>query len=150
MFMQEMRQTRPISANKRNPEVQVRCALPRAEKEKYKVMKKEIKMADRNKLVEEHNSVEAEVDTWLRFLPGDKTRVHLIDVLSISKVRVIPEKEIKILQKFLSRDNLDLVHFKPDMVFVGLEAIARNSQDNSLCRCRVTNIHDGMTKVCLL
>jgi len=156
LFMQEMRQTRSGWANKGNQELQVLCdplwrALPRAEKEKYKMMKKEFKMADRNKLVEERQAEEArkkpKPDAWLKFFSGDKTRVYLMDVLSISKVRVSPEKEIKKMQKFLSKDDLDLVHFNPDMVFVGLEAIARYSEDNSLYRCRVVDIQDDIAKV---
>ena len=159
LFMQEMRQTRPGWANKGNHELQVLCdplwrSLPRAEKEKYKMMKKEFKIADRNKLVEERQAEEAKKkprpDAWLKFFPGDKTRVYLMDVLSISKVRVSPEKEVKKMQKFLSREDLDLVHFNPDMVFVGLEAIARYSEDNSLYRCRVIDIQDDMAKVILL
>ena len=159
LFMQEMRQTRPGWANKGNHELQVLCdplwrALPRAEKEKYKMMKKEFKMADRNKLVEERQAEEArkkpKPDAWLKFFSGDKTRVYLMDVLSITKVRVSPEKEIKKMQKFLSKDDLDLVHFNPDMVFVGLEAIARYSEDNSLYRCRVVDIQDDIAKVSFL
>ena len=39
------------------------------------------------------------------------------------------------MQKFLAKDDFDLVQINPDMVFVGLEAIARYSEDNSLYRC---------------
>ena len=156
LFMQEMRQTRPGWANKGNHELQVLCdplwrALAREEKDKYKMMKKDFKMADRMKLIEERKAEEAKMkprsDAWLKFFSGDKTRVYVMDVLSISKVRVSPEKEIKKMQKFLSQDDLELVQFNPDMVFVGLEAIARYSEDNSLYRCRVTDIQEDTAKV---
>ena len=156
LFMHEMRQTRPGWANKGNHELQVLCdplwrALAREEKDKYKMMKKDLKMADRMKLIEERKAEEAKMkprsDAWLKFFSGDKTRVYVMDVLSISKVRVSPEKEIKKMQKFLSQDDLELVQFNPDMVFVGLEAIARYSEDNSLYRCRVTDIQEDTAKV---
>ena len=86
-------------------------------------------------------------DAWLKFFSGVKTRVYVMDVLSISKVRVSPEKEIKKMQKFLSQDDLELVQFNPDMVFVGLEAIARYSEDNSIYRCRVTDIQEDIATV---
>jgi len=156
LFMQEMRQTRPGWANRGNHELQVLCdplwrALAREEKDRYKMMKKDFKMADRMKLVEERKAEEAKMqprsDAWLKFFSGVKTRVYVMDVLSISKVRVSPEKEIKKMQKFLSQDDLDLVQLNPDMVFVGLEAIARYSEDNSLYRCRVTDIQEDIAKV---
>ena len=110
-----------------------------------------MKMVDRMKLIEERKAEEAEMkprsDAWLKFFSGDKTKVYLMGVLYIIKVRVSPEKEIKKMQKFLSQDDLDLVQVNPDMVFVGLEAIARYSEDNSLYRCRVTDIQDNKAKV---
>ena len=156
LFMQEMRQTRPGWANKGYHELQVLCGplwrtLAREEKDKYKMMEKNIKIVDRMKLIEERKAEEGKMkprsDAWLKFFSGDKTRVYLMDVLSITKVRVSPEKEIKKMQKFLSQDDLDLVQVNPDMVFVGLEAIARYSEDNSLYRCRVTDIQDNKAKV---
>ena len=156
LFMQDMRQNHPGWANKGNHELQVLCSplwrdLPREQKEEYKTMKKEFKMADRIKLVEQRKAEEAKKkpkpDAWLKFFSGGKTRVYLMDVLSISKVRVSPEKEIKKMQKFLSSDDLELVQLNPDMVFVGLEAIARYSEDNSLYRCRVTDIQGDTAKV---
>ena len=156
LFMQEMRQTRPGWANKGNHELQVLCdplwrALAREEKYKYKMMKKDFKMAVRIKLNEERKVEEAKMkprsDAWLKFFSGVKTRVYVMVVLSISKVRVSLEKEIKKKQKFLSQEDLDLVQLNPDMVFVGLEAIARYSEDNSLYRCRVTDIQEDIVKV---
>ena len=155
LFMQEMRQTWPGWANKGNHEL-VLCdplwrALAREEKYKYKMMKKDFKMAVRIKLNEERKVEEAKMkprsDAWLKFFSGVKTRVYVMDVLSISKVRVSLEKEIKKKQKFLSQEDLDLVQLNPDMVFVGLEAIARYSEDNSFYRCRVTDIQDDTAKV---
>ena len=66
----------------------------------------------------------------------------LMDVLSTSKFRVSPEKEIKKMQKLLAKDELDQIQDSPDMVFVGLEAIDWYSEDNSLYRCRVTDIQE--------
>ena len=156
LFMQDMRQTLPGWDNKGNHELQVLCSplwrdLPKEQKKEYKTMKKEFKMANRIKLKEQRKAEEAKTkpksDCWLKFFSGVKTRVHLMDVLSISKVIVSPEKEIKKMQQFLSSEDLDLVQLNPDMVFVGLEAIARYSEDNSLYRCRVTDIQGDTAKV---
>ena len=158
LFMQEMRKTQPGWAKKGNPELQLLCGplwtkLSKEEKEKYKIMKKEIKFANKVKMVEQRKADEArrvkakEADSWHKFFTAERTRVYLMDVLAITKVRVGPEKEIKKIQKFLASEDLELVPVNPDLVSIGLQALARYSEDNTLYRCRVVDIMEDRMKV---
>ena len=157
LFMQDMRLQIPGWENKGNVELQSLCdplwrELPKEEKERYKKMKKDIKMSDRLRASEEYKKATMrrsfDPNAGITFLTvHDRTRVYLMDVLSVTTVKVAPEKEIKKVQKILSNEELELIEIGPAFVYVGLLALARYSEDETLYRCVVTEMKTSVVKV---
>merc|ERR1719460_1770164 len=95
LFMQEMRQSRPGWANKGNHELQVLCdplwrALAREEKDIYKMMKKDLKMADRMKLIEERKAEEAKMKPREE---KDKYKMMKKDLKMADRMKLIEERK---------------------------------------------------------
>ena len=158
LFMQEMSQTMPGWANKKNHELQVLCdslwkALSKEEKAKYKQMSKDKKREDLENAAEvAQEAVKAEFLQRFQNLSLDPyinglTKIYLLDVLSVTYVTVAPEAEMKKVQKFLLRNDFDLVRINPDFVEIGLQALARFSEDDQLYRCKVTEKNGNYIKV---
>ena len=157
LFMQDMRTQIPGWENKGNVELQSLCdplwrKLPKEEKERYKRLKKDLKMSDRLQASEEYKKASMkqnfDPNAGITLLTAnDRTRVYLMDVLSVTTVKVAPEKEIKKVQKFLANEELNLVEIGPAFVYVGLLALARYSEDKNLYRCVVTEMKTSVVKV---
>ena len=150
-----MRRKKPGWASKGNTELQSLCdplwrALPKEEKDKYKLKKKEMRLAERmnvaNAYVRRNNiDTTSYPDTF--FSKDEKTAAILLDVVSVTKIRVAPEREIKKVQKFLAKNQDKFGKIDPSRVVVGMNAVARFSEDGELYRCRVTKLSKDLVKV---
>ena len=159
LFMQDMRRSRAGWSSKSNPELQTLCdplwrALPQEEKKKYKVKKKQLRLAERMRAVDRTVRVKPNIDTSTTvdtFFSGESaTAAVLLEVVSVAKIRVAPDREIKKVQKFLYKNQDKLEKIDPSRVVVGLNAVARFSEDGELYRCRVTKLLKNLVKVSLL
>ena len=153
-----MSQTKPGWVNKKNHELQVLCdslwkALSKEEKARYKQMSKDKKREDLEIATETaKEAVRAEFLQKFQNLSlvpyiNGLTRIYLLDVLSVTHITMAPEAEIKKIQRFLLRNDFDLVKINPDFVEIGLQGLARFSEDNKLYRCRVTEKNGNYIKV---
>jgi len=158
LFMQEMSQTKPGWINKKNHELQVLCdslwkALSKEEKARYKQMSKDKKREELGIAAEAaQDAVRAEFLMKFQNLSLDPyinglTRIYLLDVISVTHVSIAPEAEIKKIQRFLHRNDFDLVKINPDFVEIDLQGLARFSEDSKLYRCKVTEKNGSYIKV---
>ena len=68
-------------------------------------------------------------------------------MVSVTKIKVAPERDIKKVQKFLDKHQDKFTKIDPSRVLVGMNAVARFSEDGRLYRCRVTKLNQDLVKV---
>ena len=66
---------------------------------------------------------------------------------SVTKIKVAPDRDIRKVQKFLDKNQDKFEKIDPSRVLVGMNAVARFSEDGLLYRCRVTKISKERVKV---
>ena len=81
------------------------------------------------------------------FSSEEKTAAILLEVASVTKIKVAPDRDIRKVQKFLDKNQDKFEKIDPSRVLVGMNAVARFSEDGLLYRCRVTKISKDRVKV---